>query len=226
MNFNLHKLDKIEPGTAEADEMLEEYQDSLIDRFVDSPEGQARLRVDPEMGFWVAQLIYYGDGYIGVTVPQMTSEDVAEIVTELFPRKISLPSPDDADDAIPELEAFWEYLKREYKLPNADSIMRVLHKVEPEFKGMMNDPSRFGMAKSFFMMGQSLGFDMTKKEDSNAFVTIYNASVLAEQEGIHESSSDLPSYAKAQKTMSKRKRVEKRKRKIAKASRRKGRKKR
>jgi len=94
MDFNLHKLDEIEPGSTEADETLEEYQDSLIDKFVDSPEGQARLRVDPEIGFWAAQLIYYGYGYIGVTVPQMTAKDVEEIATELFPRKISLRSPD------------------------------------------------------------------------------------------------------------------------------------
>jgi hypothetical protein len=37
-----------------------------------------------------------------------------EILSEIFPRKISLASPEDVHDALPELIAFWEYLKREY----------------------------------------------------------------------------------------------------------------
>lgn len=30
----------------------------------------------------------------------------------------------------------------------------------------MNDPSRFGMAKSFFMMGRQAGYDMTDQEET------------------------------------------------------------
>ena len=37
----------------------------------------------PDMGYWAAQLMYYGFQYIGVSIPQMTVEDVDEIVTEL-----------------------------------------------------------------------------------------------------------------------------------------------
>jgi hypothetical protein len=75
-------------------------------------------------------------------------------------------------------------------------------------------------------MGQSFGFDMTKKEDSDAFIAIYNASMLAEQKGMHESFDDLPSSTKTQKAILKRKKAEKRRRKIAKASRKNRRKKR
>ena len=58
------------------------------------------------------------------TLPKMKAPDVEEIVTELFPRKISLSSPDEADEAIPELIAFWEYLQREYQLSQAKSILK------------------------------------------------------------------------------------------------------
>ena len=41
----------------------------------------------------------------------------------------------------------------------------------------MNDPSRFGMAKSFFTMGKASGFDMTSEEGMGEFIQLYNASV-------------------------------------------------
>ena len=117
----------------------------------------------------------------GSAVPQLTVGDVRTVVTELFPRKISLPSPQQADDAIPELLAFWKYLKREFQLPQADAVLEFLREVEPDFPGMMNDPENFGMAKSFFTMGHAAGFDMTAQEGVNAFMLAFNASLLARQ---------------------------------------------
>lgn len=171
---------ELTPAAKEQSRHSEKYRDALIGRFIDSPEVRASVGGDLELGFWAAQFIYYGWGYIGVTLPRMTVKDVEEIVTELFPLKISLPSPEDADAAIPELTLLWEYLRREYKLPQAESLLRFLQKIEPELKGLMNDPARFGMAKSFFMMGQSAGFDMTNQEDMDSFVQLYNTGLALE----------------------------------------------
>ena len=87
-----------------------------------SLEGQSFIETHPntEMGFWAAQLMYYGYVYEGITIPRMTVEYVEMIVTRLFPQKISLFSAEEAEDAIPELVAFWQFLKREYKQSNAD----------------------------------------------------------------------------------------------------------
>jgi hypothetical protein len=174
MTFDLNRLDDMD----DVEEALDEYQDELFKLFADSPEGQACAQADPGMGFWVTRLIDYGYSFTGVTVPQMAASDLEELLTEVFPRKISLAAPDHADDAIPELIAFWEYLKRAYQLANADEILSYLRSVRPEaFRTWMNDPSRFGMAKSFFMMGQAAGFDMTDEKESAAFVNLYNASL-------------------------------------------------
>lgn len=178
MTFDIHQLDAL--GWDDYDQAFEEYRDSLLECFFESPEGRSHLQEFPEAGFWASQLMCYGYGYLGVTLPEMTKRHVQEIVTELFPRKISLLSPDDADGAIPELTAFWKYLEREYGLRQAGAILRFLHKIAPDFERVMNDPSKFGMAKSFAMMGQQAGFDMTKKEDIDAFVHLYNASILAQ----------------------------------------------
>lgn len=130
------------------------------------------------MVFWARVLIDYGFSYTGATIPRMTKDDVEELLTDIFPRKVSLNAPEDADGGIQSLIAFWEYLKREFKLANADDILGYLHSVKPEqFKKWVNDTSRFGMAKSIFTMGQNAGFDMTDEKDSAAFINLWNANL-------------------------------------------------
>ncbi len=167
------------PDSAGAEAAFEQYQRALVDLFAESPEGQERLKADPDMGFWAAQLMYYAYQYEGTAIPEMTLGDVQTVVTDLFPRKISLQSPEQADDAIPELTAFWQYLKREFRLPRADAVLEFLRDVEPDFPEMMNDPSDFGMVKSFVAMGHAAGFDMTTREGLKAFMLAFNAGRLA-----------------------------------------------
>ncbi len=181
MDFDFHQLDRMSPDSEGAEAAFEAFQQALLERFEQSPEGQERLKSDPDMGFWAAQLAYYGYQYERTAVPQMTVGDVRSVVTDLFPRKISLHSPDQADDAIQELLAFWQYLKREYHLPQSDAVLKFLREVEPDFPGMMNDPSNFGMAKSFFTMGHAAGFDMTTREGLDAFMLAFNTGQLARQ---------------------------------------------
>jgi hypothetical protein len=181
MDFDIHQLDGISPGSEGSEAAFEAFRQALLERFAQSPEGQERSQTNPDMGFWAAQLMYYGYQYEGTAVPRMAVGDVQTVVTELFPRKISLQSPEQADDVIPELTAFWKYLKREFHLPQADAVLEFLHEMEPDFPGMMNDSSNFGMAKSFFTMGQAAGFDMTTREGLDAFMVAYNMGRLTRQ---------------------------------------------
>jgi hypothetical protein len=123
---------------------------------------------------------------LGVTLLNMTSSDLEEIVSGYFPRKISLRSPEEAEEAIPELIAFWEFLGREFALDAAQSALRYLGEIQPSFAAIMNDSSRFGMAKSLFMQGQATGFDMTDPNQMKAFIAAYNERVAAEQGGSPE----------------------------------------
>ncbi len=229
MEFDIHGLDGLEPGSTEAEKAFDRYQAALLDRFFASPEGQALLQTRPEGGFWAEQLLYYGFNYNGASIPHLTVADVEEIVTELLPRKVSLQSPDDADGAIPELLAFWEYLKREYRLPEADPVLRLLREVQPRFKGLMNDPKKFGMAKSIMMMGQSAGFDMTDEKEANAFIASYNAAIAGEiaagETDLLDLAAGLPQPSGSHRRQAKNRRKAT-KASRAKASRKKGRKKR
>ena len=128
-----------------------------------------------------------GYTHVGVTLPQMTVEDIDEIINELFPNKVTLADPDDADEVIPEVTAFWQFLRRECQLANADAVLAFLYKAEPEFKGKMNDPANFGMAKSFFTAGLDAGFDMTTPEGMEAFRQHYNVKLPTSNAGRNHS---------------------------------------
>ncbi|NJK69930.1 MAG: hypothetical protein HC789_19895 [Microcoleus sp. CSU_2_2] len=173
--FNIRQLNGLDYD--EAEPLLEDYQNTLIELFVNSPEGEEYCKTYPDVGFWISQFIYYGFGYEGFTLPRMKVEDVETVVEELFPRKVTLLSPEEGENAIPELLAFWQFLKREFKLRNATSIIKYLREIESEFGDIMDDSSKFGLAKSFFTLGHQAGFDMTTGEGLTQFQELYNASI-------------------------------------------------
>ena len=120
------------------------------------------------------------------------------MLEELFPRKMTLLSPSDADGAIPELIAFWQFLQREYELDSDNAILNYLHELETEFRDIMSDTSKFGMAKSFFMAGNEAGFDMTTQEGLDALMLHYNASITpklgSEQLGLLSSLANYDAF--------------------------------
>ena len=56
MAFDIRQLDELEEFDEEA---FDKYQHALLDQFLDSPEGRARLAEDPDMGFWAAQFMWW-----------------------------------------------------------------------------------------------------------------------------------------------------------------------
>jgi hypothetical protein len=173
--FNIRQLDGLDYD--EAEPFLDDYQETLIELFVNSPEGEEYCKTYPDVGSWISHFIYYGFGYEGFTLPRMKVADVETVIEDLFPRKVTLLSPEDGENAIPELLAFWQFLKREFKLRNATSIIKYLREIEPEFMEIMEDSSKFGIAKSFVTLGHKAGFDMSTEEGLKQFQEIYNANI-------------------------------------------------
>ncbi|MCC3414596.1 MAG: hypothetical protein JGK24_10490 [Microcoleus sp. PH2017_29_MFU_D_A] len=173
--FNIRQLDGLDYD--EAEPLLEDYQETLIELFVNSPEGEEYGKTYPDVGSWISQFIYYAFSYEGFTLPCMKVADVETVIEDLFPRKVTLLSPEDGENAIPELLALWQFLKREFKLQNATSIIKYLRDIEPEFQEIMEDSSKFGFAKSFVTLGHQAGFDMSTEEGLKQFQQIYNAKI-------------------------------------------------
>lgn len=172
MTFNLRQLDNLSYDAVEP--ILYDYIQGAIDTFVTSLEGEAHLQTYPDGGSWIGNFIELSYNYGETTLPQMTKGDVQNLMEYTLPRKVTVFDPAEAEDAIPELVAFWRFLQREYKLRNAGAIVKYLESLAPKFPAMMSDPARGGIAKAFLMMGQQSGFNMTTPEGVEAFQQQYN----------------------------------------------------
>jgi len=225
MTFDIHQFasdtdtDMDNLGANEYQEAISDYIDAAIHAFMNAPEGEA-IREQEFAGAWAAQFLRYGMDYLGVSPPDMTTDNVREILSDLFPRKVSLENPAEATSIVPELLAFWQFLHREYQLPRAAEILDYLRELEPGFPAMMNDPSRFGMAKAIFMGGMAAGFDMTDPSQVSQYTLLHNMA-LADRQG---ALPHLPATRGAAKKGDSAQR--KKQRKLAKAARKSNRKKR
>jgi hypothetical protein len=156
---------------------FEEYIDHLMEAFAESPEAQPVIEQYGQVS-WAGMMMEYAMHYPGVTPPEMSVGDFEEVVFEIIPRKVSTEASS-AGAIIAELKAFWEYLRRAYQLKNADKILAKLTPAAvPRLERELANPRNFGMAKSFFMQGQELGFDMTTQEGLDAFMNFYNSRLL------------------------------------------------
>ena len=160
------------------EKIAHQYKEQLMELFEQSPEGQTLHDEGIESG-WASMMLDFGLDYLGKTPPQMSPGDLREILFDLFPRKVSAEA-DEAPDIIRELQLFWQFLQREFSLENAAACLKVLdNNAVRELKEEMRNPANFGIAKSFVMMGQERGFDMTSEEDMNAWMATYNAELAA-----------------------------------------------
>src|SRR5258708_38826383 len=145
-------------------------------QFGGSPEGQAITQAGTELG-WARAMIHYASTYAGVTPATMTTDDLAEVVYDLFPRKVITERGDGAE-IIHELRAFWHFVERVYHLPQAKQLLaRLTPQAARRLERELQEPANFGMAKSFVLMGKEAGFDMESPEGMQAWVQAYNATV-------------------------------------------------
>jgi hypothetical protein len=188
MSVNLHQLDQIKDYD-QAIAALNGFVEELMLEFIDSIEGTTYLQAHPSMGehvgSWIDHLLYFGYVDESVTLPQMTLSNVEIILTQIFPHKIFLVDPTEANTAIPELEAFWQFLKREHQHPQARQIIKFFQQLKPNFSSIMNDPSNFGIAKSGLISEMATEFELTNEAELKKFQQ-YNQLTTA------NSSSGLP----------------------------------
>jgi hypothetical protein len=166
-------------GAGELDDRrVQAYIDGLMVEFAASPEAQPFLETEDGLG-WAGMMMEYGFSHLGVSPARMSRRDFHEVVFELFPRKVSV-EPDSAAAIVSELGAFWQFVRRQYGLPNADQILAALDNTAAQrLRKELADPSNYGMAKSFVMLGQEAGFDMTTQEGLEQFQLLYNSQLLA-----------------------------------------------
>lgn len=181
MTFNIHRPLTNKHGELD-DDVAAEFEAELVQRFAESPEAEPILERTGDLG-WAGAVLEYGRIYEGITVTTMGRRELACVLLDVFPRKVSC-EPLSAPEIVEELRAFWSFVRREFGLPNADECLAVLDdKMARTMERELADPRNFGMAKSFVMRGMAAGFDMATQEGMDAFMRAYNASLTAAAPG-------------------------------------------
>ena len=154
-----HQDDEVDP------EAREPLEDELVHRFAESPEAKDLDEI--QACRFVMDL---ASNYFGQTIATLGASELRELIFDIIPRKVSI----DASEArwiIEENRAFYGFLKREYKLKQADACLKVLGGAAiKKLEAALSDSSNFGMAKSLFMAGADAGFDMQSKEGIEAWM--------------------------------------------------------
>jgi hypothetical protein len=161
-------------------ELQRNYINGLVSLFHESPEGEALLDAQGDGG-WTGIVLEYAIQYVGAMPAEMSLGEFNEVVFDLIPAKVSTEA-DSAGPIIREMRAFWSFLQRNFGIDNAAAILRSLDdQAEALLHKRLNDPSNFGMAKSFFTLGNAAGFDMTTQQGLDQFMLVYNSQLLASQ---------------------------------------------
>ncbi len=173
--FDIHQ--KIFDSDGEMDEALAgSYREELFEAFAASPEALSVIEKCGRLA-WTDLMMEYSFNYLGATPATMTRSDFEEVLFDLIPRKVST-SPDKAEQIVAELRAFWGFVQREYNLANAKKVLAVLdYRAAGRLQRELANPAKFGMAKSFVMLGLEAGYDMTTAEGMAEFTAVYNASL-------------------------------------------------
>jgi hypothetical protein len=168
-------LAALEDGADEVDDDLRRpLENELLRRFTASPEARV-LDAFPSCRL----VVDFAANYLGSTIARLDESGLRQILFDIIPRKVSIDASE-ARSVIEENRAFFAFLKREFAFERADACLRVLdNNAVDALARALSDSGKFGMAKSFFMGGQSAGFDMETKAGIEAWMNAVNASPMA-----------------------------------------------
>jgi hypothetical protein len=178
MTFDIHQMIFNEYGEY-LEEQGNDYINQVVALFDASPEGQALVTQGIESG-WTSMILDYGFRYLGVAVPDMGGDVLREILFGLIPEKV-VTEPSSAPEIVTESRAFWNFVKREFELSNADNCLELLNRrgIIEDLRMSLDNPAQYGMSKSIIMEGMRRGFDVSTKEGMEQWFIIYNQEAAA-----------------------------------------------
>ena len=136
--------------------------DSIKDLAADAPDTFARFAFDYELR----------------DIGKWTTADVRMVCLDLVPRKVTAEA-EFFEHFGAGLAAFFAFLDRERLMKGAGALAAVATKIAPEIPKQAGNSSNWGMAKSFMMGAMGSGFDPSKPEDLDAYMSAYSAGTLA-----------------------------------------------
>jgi hypothetical protein len=110
--------------------------------------------------------------------------DLTTVLLDLFPRKVS--ADDDYISAVtPTVEAYINYLRSDPETRREAEVLADEAEIAlPQFVAAMNDPSRWGMAKSMMMPALNQGLDLSDEAVLQDYVAQVNSLPYEEREAL------------------------------------------
>jgi hypothetical protein len=95
---------------------------------------------------------------------------------------------------VAESRAFWDFVKREFNLSNANSCLKLLNQpnIIEDLRASLDNPAQYGMSKSIIMEGMRRGFDTSTQEGLEQWLMIHNQEAMARMKNAPPSSTWLP----------------------------------
>jgi hypothetical protein len=145
-------------------------REELVRRFSESPHATGAS--DPS---WIELALKYGADYEGVCFRDFDARVLSEVVFGLFPRKVSC-EPAAAREIILSLRAFWTFAGQVLAHPHAAACLAELaDEAISRLARELNDPSNYGMAKSFVMVGRRRGFRVDSEDGMREWSDAFSA---------------------------------------------------
>jgi len=145
----------------------------ILRRFTESPHASGA-----DVG-WVDRALVYGAEYEEVPLAGFDARVLREVVFGLFPRKVSCEATA-ASEIVRSLRAFWTFARDVLAHPHAAACLAELgDEAIPRLSRRLEDPSNFGMAKSFVMMGRTRGFRVGSEEGLREWSDAFNTGASA-----------------------------------------------
>lgn len=144
-------------------------REEIVRRFTESPHADG----PPDPG-WIDLALEYGAEYEGVPFAAFDARVLREVLFGLFPRKVSCEAAA-APEIVHSLRAFWTFAGDVLAHPHAAACLAELgDEAIPRLARKLEDPSNFGTAKSFVMMGRRRGFRVDSEEGLREWSDAFN----------------------------------------------------
>jgi hypothetical protein len=150
----------------------------LLELFEATPEGA-------DHGWVANQLLSFKQGYLGGDdLGRWTSDDLSEVLFELYPRKVVL-EPGDNARVIGGIAAFLRFLETEGLWTGEESSEELASLVErggARFDVAMADESRWGPGKRLFSGAAAQGVDISDQRQLDEYIRTFNSLPYAERD--------------------------------------------
>src|ERR1035438_9944129 len=125
--------------------------------------------------------------YLGIDTPSgLTAGSLAELLLDVYPRKVTVLDPRDVASTIPALRDLTSYLADTAAITagTARAMDQELDEIEPDFAGAVMDPANWGPATAMMHAMHRDGVDISDSASVDAWITQQNAGVFAGNAGV------------------------------------------